>query len=761
MAIHKPWDRPFFVLGGSVMKNGFSLNLAEGQFGIFNVSKQTPRGTVAAESFKGFPRDNQFELKLGHKNAGGRSQSDKNFSSFPFGLKDVLDVRVSVPKRKDDLVDDIIIGYNGIDPDTAIKLIPGDEKEIYIELTGRALEYIGAPEGILGITVPLSAPLELADLCSPSQNLCSPVDMLPVITGAVDYIKSYEYKGVPITEFMEVTPVIELAGINRTGTTTSTLYTLQVCDTGDAGALALVQQQYGDLQVIRIARKGPISTYQVAKFSPTTTPAALPAAYTQSLASIMKGCEDCPSGFTELPGGFLYAVSLEDDGVDQTTRIEALPGAIADTAVKADGQEFGVGFYTVVLEDKLTDAQFETFMTANPTAIVEFVDAIQPICENSTVTTAAWVAGESVSASTQAYTITLPDNECGESRLAELQVAFPNLDITLADSVNSNRTLTLTGTSGTANVSVGGVNYLATFATNLTTTANNFVAAHASAIQTATGATVTAENGVITFRDATVGFPAITITNATTNLAGTLSAVAAIPTTGGCQRMYRTTVPTNFLGEECDEIFVDTFRSEAPASYDGYKWKADYAEMDGTNGLYGIRLRGKKFKLASGEVFRDQIGYTEDSVKIQASGGYIRDFNLGVQNQRNIKDTPFAVTRLSNWTPRTHVAGNMLDMEREARTFFSGMHIDYDYMGRILTNNESNLIDLDAQLADYVISLRRTNFSQGLSSVKEEYIDFHVQVEVGRHQDVEDVLNALAAGAGLPGVQAFGNVAGV
>lgn len=664
MAIHKPWDRPFFVLGGSVMKNGFSLNLAEGQFGIFNVSKQTPRGTVAAESFKGFPRDNQFELKLGHKNAGGRSLSDKNFSSFPFGLKDVLDVRVSVPKRKDDLVDEIIIGYNGINPDTAIKLIPGDEKEIYIELTGRALEYIGAPEGILGITVPLSAPLELADACNtPAQNLCETVDMLPIITGAVDYIKSYEYKGVPITEFMEVTPVIELAGLNRTGTTTSTLYTLQVCDTGDAGALALVQQQYGDLQVIRIARKGPISTYQVAKLSATTTPAPLPAAYTQSIASIMKGCEDCPAGFSELPGGFLYAVSLEDDGIDRTSVVQGLPGAVAGTAVKADGQEFGVGFYTVVIDEKLEDDALEAFLTANPTAIVEFVDAIQPICENSTVTTAAWVAGESVTASTQSYIIELPDGECGQSRLTELQTAYPNLVIT------------------------------------------------------ATGVT------------------------------------------GGCQTQYQTTVPTNFLGEECDEIFVDTFRSEAPESFDGYKWRANYAEVDGTDGLYGIRLKGKKFKLASGEVFRDQIGYTEDSVKIQASGGYIRDFNLGVQNQRNIKDTPYAVTRLSNWTPRTHVAGNMLDMEKESRTFFSGMHIDYDYMGRILTNNESNLIDLDAQLADYVISLKRTNFSQGLSSVKEEYIDFHVQVEVGRHQDVEDVLNALAAGAGLPGVQAFGNVA--
>jgi hypothetical protein len=78
-------------------------------------------------------------------------------------------------------------------------------------------------------------------------------------------------------------------------------------------------------------------------------------------------------------------------------------------------------------------------------------------------------------------------------------------------------------------------------------------------------------------------------------------------------------------------------------------------------------------------------------------------------------------------------------------------------MGRILTGNESNILDLDAQFVDYAITIRRRNFSQGLSSVKDEYIDYHINVELGRHQDVEDLVNALAAGAGLPGVQAFGN----
>ena len=77
-------------------------------------------------------------------------------------------------------------------------------------------------------------------------------------------------------------------------------------------------------------------------------------------------------------------------------------------------------------------------------------------------------------------------------------------------------------------------------------------------------------------------------------------------------------------------------------------------------------------------------------------------------------------------------------------------------MGRILTGTESNIIDLDAQLVDYSILIKREIFSQGFSSKLVEYIDFHVHAEVGRHQGVEDLVNALAAGAGISGVQAFG-----
>ena len=758
MAIHKPWDRPFYLLGGSVMKNGFSLNLAEGQFGIFNVSKQTPKGAVAVESFKGYGKDNLFELRLGNRQKLTRSTSNKMYSSFPFHINDVVDLHVSAPKRTEMKVDELIIGYNGIDPKTSIQLMPGEHKEINIELEGKALEFLGVPEGIANIIVPLDANVDFAS-CGPETDPCAPVDMLPIMNYAVQYLKDYEFRGgVKLTDYVEVTPVIELASIKRVGELVQVKYCMTVCDTGDQGALALVQQGVPDATVTVKERVGAMTTYEVTLTQkPGGAIPSAPEAYKRTLPSLIKGCANCPSGYDKVEGGFVYAVLLEDEGTDKSSAVEALANAVAGTALKGEGQKFGVGMYTVVLTKKLTDAALATFITANPTATVDFAGEVSAIYNNDSTVTVSWTECGRCTFTTEPYKIVLPDTECGESRLTELQAAYPTLNITLAQSSTSTRTITLTGASGTANISIGGVNYLATFATNLATTANNFVNSHAAAIFAATGATVNAFGSTIVVTDATVGFPAITVTNATSNLAGTVSAIAPIPVTGGCQREYQTATVTNVVCEQCDPIYQDTFSSEAPGPFDGVSWKKEEVSVDGTSGKYGIRLKGKVFKLATGEALRDMIGYVEDSIKIRATGGYITDFNWSTTGG-NIKDTPFNVSYLSRWEPRTHVAGNLLDDEVRAKTYFTGRMFNHDYMGRILTGNESNLVDLNAQYVDYGITLRRNIYSQGLSQRLEENITYHIMVEVGRHADVEEVLNALAAVNGIEGVKAFPTV---
>ena len=84
--------------------------------------------------------------------------------------------------------------------------------------------------------------------------------------------------------------------------------------------------------------------------------------------------------------------------------------------------------------------------------------------------------------------------------------------------------ITLTGAAGTANINVEGTDYLATFNTDLTTTASDFVSTHATALATA-GVTVTSSAAVLTFT-ASVGGTPFTISapvTATGSLGGTLN----------------------------------------------------------------------------------------------------------------------------------------------------------------------------------------------------------------------------------------------
>jgi hypothetical protein len=89
------------------------------------------------------------------------------------------------------------------------------------------------------------------------------------------------------------------------------------------------------------------------------------------------------------------------------------------------------------------------------------------------------------------------------------------------------RTITLSGTSGSANINVNGVDYLATFTTNLFNTAQQWVVANQATLN-ALGIRVFAlgsgADGRIRFGAGTnTILNAITITNVTTNLSGTLA----------------------------------------------------------------------------------------------------------------------------------------------------------------------------------------------------------------------------------------------
>lgn len=92
------------------------------------------------------------------------------------------------------------------------------------------------------------------------------------------------------------------------------------------------------------------------------------------------------------------------------------------------------------------------------------------------------------------------------------------------------KTSTITGTSGTANITINGVAYLATFATDLTTTAANFVTAHGPTILAREGACVVTSSGADVI--VTAGKPGLNVlvsapVNVSGNLAGSVATTTA------------------------------------------------------------------------------------------------------------------------------------------------------------------------------------------------------------------------------------------
>ena len=655
MGLHKPFDRHFFVIGGATKTTGGSLQLTKGQFGIFDIQDTSVNGAKAVSSFKGQPKNKLYELKVGNTDTPvTRSNSNKANSSFPFKLSNVVDLRVSAPERTKQEVDEVIVGYNGIDPTTSLTFGVGDKKKMVVRLEGESIGLLGYNNNMVDIPVYMDA-----EGCSPYRKDCQDcdpcigVDCLPIVLNAIETLKNHQLRGgMKVSDFVDVTPIREC---NTNPTLTEIpykFYCLEVCDTGDETALALIQAQYEDIKLVRTGRIGAISSYQF--LQPASVPA--PKDFEQTLPSIIKGCANCPDGYTEAEGGLVYAVTLEDDGTDESSTVESLANTVDGSAIKTNTQHDGVGYYTVVLTESLSDEDFDTFIESNPTATITFVGEVSAICNNDTVNTVSWTECGECTVTEQTYTIVLPDTDCGEDRLVELQKHYPNLEIELEG------------------------------------------------------------------------------------------------TTGGCQTKYITTVTSNLVCEECDPIFKDYYKTETPSSYDGRQWTLEGDSLEGSDCKCGIRLKGKVLEVHPDECLRDDLGFTDSSVMIRVSGGFLTEVRAGDEQV----DDSFHTEYVSRWKRRTHLGGNFWNFEDRSRVFFTGeARHQGDLVARMFKGEESAL-DSDKQYVDYAVTIRRDWYTQSFGSREEDNITYHVIVEVGRHQSVEDLLNSLAAAAGITTVQAFG-----
>ncbi len=653
MASHAPQTILFPTNEGLVMTSGYSARLAKGQFGIVDKgANPSALGQAVVNVFSTTPKDRLFELRLGTSDLTvNRSQTNKGYSSMPFKLSEVVDISVSAPLIGAK-VDKMIIGYDGINADTAIVMSNGDNEIIDLTLSGEAIGMLGYEHARVTVQLFLTAPNEGA------------FTMHEIIEEGVKRLKEIKLKGgVPITEYIDIQPVNSENLVSVVGTD-YTFYSLLVPDSGRHSDLAKVQAQYPDFDVKLESHEAGISKYVV--LVPTAT---VLADYTATVVTVTDA--DC-------------------DGVPETDSVD---------------------------------------------------------------TDYTWVEGDTCTAIAKDFTIQLADDICGQDKLSALEAMYPDLNIVI-DTPNQVQTVNLSGTSGTANVTVDGVDYLATFAVDLSTTEGNFVTAHAAAILAATGATVTYAGGLITFTAPSGTLPSIVVANVSGDLAGTVSAVAGsgTPISGvACQTVYRTQVFTDIVCEECSPLLRDLFVAEAPFPFEMVYW-VEQTPAYSADALMGIYFEGLPNIMAGSEEYRDDIPFIYSSTRISvaniAPGAVNESFNMGTNGRFNVKLLEIAADP-------SGLGKDLFDLEERTRVYMTGAkrHAGNNY-ARLVLGEESMLKPLK-QYVLYSIRLKTDRFAQSFSGEVRENFNFLIAAEVGFTTNVETLVNALATAAGLPTVSAY------
>lgn len=752
MGLHKPFDRHMITNEGAVKLSGGANRLPAGSFAIVDMdAPPTSQGLKILSDFSGVSKKRKIELKLGKPKVAPKNSrflDNFPFSSVPFKIEDIVSLKVDAPDGKGDQVDDFIVGYNG-QAGSELSFQNGDNEPLHLILSGAAMEYAGYQKGMATVQVLFDAPNEGTKNTTGVATANEWTDQ-EVVENAIERLKNYRLIGdQELSRYVDIIPVNSLNPASVPGTTQN-FYSLELEDDGTLTQLARVQAQYPSLDIKREILSEGLTKY-------VTIATSLPSAYSKSKKDLLKGCADCPSGYTAVEQGFVYQIEIEDNGTDVSDSIiEAeIPGATADTAVRNGGNSAGTGFYTVVTDDALTESEISTFVTANPTAIVEKIaDDVVDLCTNATTVDTAWVQGETCTAQTEVYTIVVPEDECGVGQFDAVQAAYPDLVIQEGNPTETNATVTLSGTSGTATLTIGTSTYTITFDTDLATTVSGFITAEAASILEDTGFTATGNSNRISLTNANapVGSVNISIANATGDLAGTVGTQTGNEDNinFACQSQMFTLVTTNLVCEECDPIFRDLFSSEAPHDFNLIPWKKLDKQYNGLAKM-GIRFRAKRTILAPSENFRDDVASLYDSVKLRLAGGFPTMIN---ENYRTGENGRFSVKLLSRYKPATHLGMHLRCYEDMSRIWFDNTwrHVGNNYAKFVY--GEETLLKATAQYVDYAITIHKRRYAQAASDKVDEGTTYHIIAEFGRHQEIENLLNKLAAAAGVEAVQA-------
>jgi len=738
--INSTKQRFLFAIDGIVNTTVAKDSLGKGQFMIGDIKKPGVRPATNLSTIR--KDEKRLKILVGEdKHVNSRSFTHGASETEVFSLSQIVEIRQTNPKILEPSVDEWVVGWTGRldEPETSLSFTKSSKPfNLFMTINGGANPYSGG--GLNTEVINFTYPIEDSDFYNScvETDKCDPIPCQGIVEDIVKRLKRRRTSGGRVLEeLVDIFPVVSC--VESTSTDDISYWTMSVCDTGDAQALSRVQGAYPDLVIKRLGRVGAVTTYQ-------TMAETIPADYEYSNVQIIPTCSVCPGGFTTLPGGWVYVVTIADNGTDVSATLDTTLQVGGNTVtVVRQGTESGtnVGVYSVLATNPVSEADITELVGDFTSATISLVGNKDTVCSDTDTLTVDWIEGDTCELSTETYDIVLPDNECGTNRLAELQKAYPELTIvTAADTAST--AITLTGTSGTATVTIGSTPLVATFATNLTTTATNFVTANATTLATS-GITLTSSGAVLTI----VAPYAVSssILNTTGNLSGTVVRTNT-PDTEACSTRYWATVGTNMVCDECDDVFKDYFLSEAPQIYDGVQWNLiTRASESGTDVdcLCGIRFKAKPFKMEPDSRYFYKYPYIETSANIFVDAGF-QDFEDLVNSAKGFS-VPAHKRQMKFKKDRDMLVGHLMPQVRHANMYSHGLVTGFkqmqdDFLGMTLPFN-----DFGAQVVQFSIDIAHNRSQQGFQDNSGVTRTVNIYVEYGKHQDILDQINDLASAA--------------
>ena len=432
--LHQNFQNVWVTNSGAVAGAVKLRDLSPEQVGIFPADEYCSGESVSVVT-PSFKKNKRFVIAQGIAPFEGQQ--------YPYSTRQFDVPRQSVQFTKDEIVSwkglkakrgaatqAIAIGYDGLNANKSMTAnLDTKPVTIRVILSGEPIrKFFGARDGKIMREYTIDKGLCVGD-CN-CVDTCGKVPCQTIADGFINAIEKDKWNGVAISEFMRLSKIQKCENAPAEITKKEYKeYTVSVCDDGSS-TLGYIANQTG-LSVKMTNRVDSVSTYSV--WLPTADPAPSDVTITGSVAP---NCKTCPTGYTSVSEAHVYDIK-----VNKGVSVPALPGQLSVTKLGSDGKtDSYVALLALTWNDDADDGT-----TPEVAVDTDAVDALlepvatsytylgtkSQICVSDTTQTLEFEeSGEKLYSTTKEYMITLGDTVCGDSRLVDLQKAYPELTIT-------------------------------------------------------------------------------------------------------------------------------------------------------------------------------------------------------------------------------------------------------------------------------------------------------------------------------------------